>query len=1142
MRLRWTIRSRLLSIIIGIALMLIIMIVLSDIAETRNAQERWQSHSLQLARVIAHEIDLQPEGGQEYDVARLQEFAQSDLLQSQETLTIIDQNGTVIVRSANPAQWVGQSVIDVPLVQQAMQTREGVAESPDLDGTQRLHGYASTVTTNWRVIVSVSSAIAYAHVNDAKARSVLLATLIILIAFLGIWSLIRQIEPPLKSLLSDAHLITESDDQIFVGPPAIRDLAELADVFNKLATQRKADSTQSKVATVRNHEIFDNNRDALFVIDLEGHTVDANAAALRLSGRSLSDLRHNNAFDLVPRDAKDSVADRVQRYEQAHGTHDTILITRDGREVPVEVAVTPIMFEGKTALLAAARDVSERRRAEDRLLRLSQRILTLSESGLRMQETLNQDEIYAVIGDELRSQNFNCILAFLSDDQQSARIHYVSDENWETRFRQALDMELIGYTFPVDAPLAKRILLRQQTFMMETRSLLASGLASDLQPVAHAVFEELNITRAILAPLLLKRRVTAILMVTGLDIREVDTPAIASFARQAGVTLENARLYAKATQNAVELGALNRIAAIVSRSLDLPAVLDAVLTQLHSIIEYDSAAVYLDSGTQFVIADSRGYPKQRRALRQPYEPSDLLFQELSQTREAIIVSDVNTSQYFMPIFSDTSLPSFAAWMGVPLFALGELIGFLSIHKQKPDAFTTDSARRAQAFAQIAGSAIENARLYDREKRALSELSALAGITEVGLSVLQLNELLYELIRRVVKSTGAAAGMILLIDGGDHLVTRAAVGLDPAAIGYAQEIGQGFAGRIVATGQSLIIIDAQTDPQIQNPFITEAQIKTVLGVPLKAMDEVVGVAHIDFKTVRQIEDAEIQRFEVMADRAARAIENAQLVGRISRYAEELEQRVIDRTRELEHATAKAQEADKLKSQLLSIVSHELRTPLASIKGYVTTILDHRDRLQSATQTEFLQIIDSETDRLTELVENLLDMSRIEAGVLRIHPEPMALTPVIERALLALQPKLAGHTLEVEMDNSSPDVVIDAGRIQQVLSNLLDNAVKYSPPGSLVRISVKTNETHVTVGIHDKGPGILPEHAQKIFDRFYRIEDARIRHTGGFGLGLAISRALIEEHGGELWLESKPNQGTSFFISLPIADIEEIDPSA
>ena len=972
--------------------------------------------------------------------------------------------------------------------------------------------------------------IAYAKIANVVARNVLLSIAVVIVALLMARLIIRRIQPPLQALIDAARAVSAGNDEVTVEPAADRDLADLAIAFNQMIARRKEATAQLAQAAERYRELFENSRDALFVIDLEGRTIDANAAATRLIGYTLDEMRATKVLDLVPVDERESKPERLRRYQEAPGQREIILVTRDGRHVPIEVAITPIAYQGQVALLGAARDISERRRAEDNLVRLSQRIFTLNEAGLRLQSTFDARAILRIIGEELSSQRFDCLLASLNPDGWSAQVTFVSNPNWDSSFQELAGVPLVGYTFPVTSPIAQRAIGQQQAVVVEdVHKILSAEMLPAVRARTQDMLTRLRLARAIFAPLVIGRRAQAILIIAGHDLQEVDTPAFAAFARQVAVTLENAQLYAEATQKTEEVAALNEIAAIVSRSLDLPAVLDAALSQLRRVVDYDRAAIYLDDGRRLVVAASRSQEDATPPVRDLLPRNNSYYEYLSSTREPMIVSDANVSEQFASTVAGTP----HSWMGVPLLAQGSLIGFVSIDKNQPAYFTAEHARRAQAFAQIAATAIENARLFDRERRALDELSALAGITEAGLSVLRLDDMLHELIRRVVKSTGAAAGMILLVEG-DHLVTRAVVGLDPSVVGQVEKVGQGFGGRIAATAQTLIIADAQTDPLADSPPIRQAGIQTMLGVPLKASGRVVGVAHIDFKAVRAIEATEIARFEVMADRAARAIENAQLVKRISAYAEELERRVAERTRDLERALAKVQEADKLKSQLLSTVSHELRTPLASIKGYVTTLIDYRERLQAATQDEFLQIIDSEADRLRELVENLLDMTRIEAGVLRIHPEPTSLPLILERALTTLQPKLAERQVSVETPESLPEVTIDPTRIQQVFSNLVDNAAKYSPPGSPIAIRVTCDDREAIVSVHDHGPGILPEHAERIFDRFYRVETAGIRSTGGIGLGLAISRGLIEAHGGQLWVESRPGEGSTFYFSIPIAE--------
>ncbi|HJW84018.1 MAG TPA: PAS domain S-box protein, partial [Anaerolineae bacterium] len=639
MRIQWTIRRRLLSLVISVALPLVIMILLNGTAETLDARQRSQSQLLQLARAIARQLDLLiederlPVDTAALDTAHLQEKARIDFLPPQYVLTIIDPQGGVVFRSADSDRWIGQDVDDSALVRQAAQAPEGVAEMADLDGVPRLHGYATTSTAGWRVLVSAPPAVAYAQVWNVIGRNILLSVAVVIVALLMARLIMRRINPPLQALIAGARAVSAGDDDVQVEPAPDRDLADLATAFNQMVARRREATTQLEQAAARYRELFENSRDALFVIDLDGRTIDANAAATRLTGYRLDELRDNRVLDLMPLDAKERSEARAARYRQAQGMRELILVTRDGRQVPVEVAVTPIAYEGRTALLGAARDISERRESEERLVRLSQRILTLNEAGLRMQETFDPEAILQIVGEELGRQRFSCLLAFLSDDQQSAQVRYVSEPDWLSLFRETTGLELIGFTFPLTGAAAQRLIREQHTFMEENvRPLLEAGLPPDARPAARDMFIRLRLTRVIVAPLVVDRRVTALLIVARHDLQEVDTPAIAAFASQAAVTLENARLYAEATQKTEEVAALNEIAAIVSRSLDLPAVLDAVLTQLGRVVEYDSASVFLDNGRSLAVVAARGYPRLEDAPSSPIPRGDNLYQRLLSIR------------------------------------------------------------------------------------------------------------------------------------------------------------------------------------------------------------------------------------------------------------------------------------------------------------------------------------------------------------------------------------------------------------------------------------------------------------------------------------------------------------------------------
>ena len=226
-----------------------------------------------------------------------------------------------------------------------------------------------------------------------------------------------------------------------------------------------------------------------------------------------------------------------------------------------------------------------------------------------------------------------------------------------------------------------------------------------------------------------------------------------------------------------------------------------------------------------------------------------------------------------------------------------------------------------------------------------------------------------------------------------------------------------------------------------------------------------------------------------------------------------------------------EADAMKSQLLSTVSHELRTPLASIKGFATTLLRQDVKWDDATQRDFLRIIEEESDRLTEIIDNLLDMSQLEVGVLRVEREPIQLRALIRDIVDDMRMRTEAHYFVTDLPAVLPRVHADSRRIRQVLRNLLENAIKYAKGGQIA-VTCEVENDHVLVSVSDQGDGIQPRYLNKIFERFFQVDGASTRRVGGSGLGLAISRGIIEAHGGKIWAENAVPHGSIFRFTLPL----------
>jgi signal transduction histidine kinase len=311
------------------------------------------------------------------------------------------------------------------------------------------------------------------------------------------------------------------------------------------------------------------------------------------------------------------------------------------------------------------------------------------------------------------------------------------------------------------------------------------------------------------------------------------------------------------------------------------------------------------------------------------------------------------------------------------------------------------------------------------------------------------------------------------------------------------------------------------------------------LPIQALQE--GAARIGGGALEQrIEVHTGDELEALAE------EFNQMTARLRDSYANLEQKVAERTgalhdamaqleianQELQGAMGQLEVANQHKTDLLSTVSHELRTPLGAIKGYATALLRFGTRIRPAERREFLESIDRAADRLSALIEDLLLAQRLEAGKLPITLEPLSLTELAEEVVAELAPRAVDHAFVCALPPSLPPACGDGRRVRQVLLNLLDNAVKYSPDGGEIRITAETRNGDVLVRVKDQGLGIPAEHLGRVFERFHRVETGPTRATRGTGLGLAICQGIIQAQGGRIWAESAgPGEGSAFQFTLP-----------
>ena len=375
---------------------------------------------------------------------------------------------------------------------------------------------------------------------------------------------------------------------------------------------------------------------------------------------------------------------------------------------------------------------------------------------------------------------------------------------------------------------------------------------------------------------------------------------------------------------------------------------------------------------------------------------------------------------------------------------------------------------------------------------------------------------------------ADAGILLVYDpANEWLAVKAAHGYDLGALRQLRLTpGESMSGKVFQTGQTELyptpeaIAAAIADVAPANREIFRAaaiglrQPLSAICVPLITGQTKVGVLVLEnLHQPGSFVHADLTFLQHVADLIALAIEN-------------------DRLREELQAAQSLYEANRLKAELISTLAHEMRTPLTSIKGYSTALLMEEAAFSPETQREFLQIIDEECDILQDLIRDLLESSIIDAGLLKIEPQPVMLPHLAKNVIDDLARR--NHKYRFLVDFPSPFPVVDADprRIEQVLRNLLDNAVKYSPQEGLIVARGQVRQDEIVISIADQGVGIAPEHLNRLFEKFFRVKSGLGRHVVGSGLGLPIARTIVESHGGRIWAESQVGQGSTFYFTLPL----------
>jgi GAF domain-containing protein len=625
-----------------------------------------------------------------------------------------------------------------------------------------------------------------------------------------------------------------------------------------------------------------------------------------------------------------------------------------------------------------------------------------------------------------------------------------------------------------------------------------------------------------------------------LGARRVDvrpfTPAqiklLETFADQAVIALENVRLFNELKESLEQQTATSEILGVIASSpTEIQPVMDTIVENAAKVCGADDAVLRLVEGSVLRTAAHYG-PVTDVAAERPidsHSPSGRAVLEC----QIIHVEDIRTVDE--TDFPEVRLANVRAGtrtvLAVPLMREGVPIGAIHIRRTEVRPFTEKQIALLKTFADQAVIAIENVRLFQELEartrelaRSVGELQALGEVGQAVSSTLDLETVLTRIASHAVQLSGADGGAIYEYDEatqefqlrGSHQIEKELV---DALRSSPIQLGWGAVGQAATTRAPVEVTDIQDERQYAatrfRPMLRQVGYRSLLAVPLLREDRIMGGLTIYRRTVGSVSTEVVNLLQTFATQSVLAIQNARLF------------------REIEEKSRQIEAANRHKSEFLANMSHELRTPLNAIIGFSEVLGERLFGELNEKQAEYTDDILTSGRHLLSLINEILDLSKVEAGRMELELAAFDLPLAIDNARTFVRERATKHgiNLDVTIDERLGEFMGDERKIKQILLNLLSNAVKFTPEGGRIEISARQVDGFVEISVTDTGIGIVPEDQPKVFEEFRQVGTDYTHKTEGTGLGLTLAKKFVELHGGRIWVESEVGRGSKFTFTLP-----------
>jgi GAF domain-containing protein len=704
---------------------------------------------------------------------------------------------------------------------------------------------------------------------------------------------------------------------------------------------------------------------------------------------------------------------------------------------------------------------------------------------------------------------------------------------------EGLDATRARYPRPVDMETTPGVAIL-------TRSVFQVSDTEDPSTIEHVrqTGRLLGVRSLISVPMLRKGEAIGALVITRRDpgrFSEAEVELLQTFSDQAVIAIENVRLFKELEVRNRDLSeALARQTAtadvlrIIAQSpTELQPVLDAIAAAAVRLCEASDAVIERLEGDRFYNAAHAG--AQMKGLVGLPLPLTRRFPggRAVLNRQRVILDDIHlvAEQEYPDTLELLKLNTIHSVAEIPLLSEGNPLGSLAVLRAEVRPFTDAEVSLLETFADQAVIAIENVRLFKELEvrtadltRSVEQLTALGEVGRAVVSTLDLETVLTTIVVRAVELSRLDGGVVFEYDeGAEEFIQRAATQTGGALAEARRNTripkGEGVLGRTAITLEPVQVPDITVAGAYESRLrenLIESGIRAILAVPMVREGRLIGCLGVTRSRSGEFPPETIGLLRTFATQSALAIQNARLY------------------RELEQKSRELEAASRHKSEFLANMSHELRTPLNAIIGFSEVLAERMFGEVNEKQAEYLQDILSSGRHLLSLINDILDLSKVEAGRLELELGRFHLPTALNNALTLVRERATRHgiTLTRAVDERVGDIVADERKVKQILLNLLSNAVKFTPEGGRIDVTATAAEGVVTVAVSDTGIGVAPEDQAAIFEEFRQVGRDDARSQEGTGLGLTLAKKFVELHGGQIWVQSQAGQGSRFTFTLPV----------